>query len=244
MVWLERNANRIGLVALPLIVIGSYMALVWSPPDIHQGQDMRLMYVHVPSIWAAYVALTVSFGASVMFLWKRDLRWDNLAVSSTEIGVVLTAAAIAVGAIWGKLTWGVFWTWDPRLTTTAILLVVFVGYLLLRAMHEDPWSRARQSAVVAIIGFVDIPVVHFSVLWWRSLHQAPTFLRPNFGDPTMDDRMEVTLIVNTLAFTALYLYLLAKRLKLARLQRVQEEVVWELEEEGPRVAEVEPVHAR
>src|ERR1019366_8161305 len=114
MVWLERNANRIGLVALPLLISGSYMALVWSPPDIHQGQDMRLMYVHVPSIWTAYVALTVAFVASIMFLWKRDLRWDNLAVASTEIGVVLTAGAIAAGAIWGKLTWGVFWTWDPR----------------------------------------------------------------------------------------------------------------------------------
>jgi heme exporter protein C len=244
MVWLERNANLIGLVALPLLIIGSYMALIWSPPDIHQGQDMRLMYAHVPSIWTAYVALTVSFLASIMFLWKRDLRWDNLAVASTEIGVVLTAGAIAAGAIWGKLTWGVFWTWDPRLTTTAILLVVFVGYLLLRAMHEDPGSRARQCAVVAILGFLDIPVVHFSVLWWRSLHQAPTFLRPNFGDPTMDDRMELTLIINTLAFTVIYLFLLGKRLKLARLQRAREEVDWEPEIVRPSPTEVEPVHAR
>ncbi len=242
MAWLERNGNRIGLATAPLLLVGVYMALVWSPPDVHMGQDLRLMYVHVPSIWAAYLALTVSLCASLMVLWKRDLRWDQLAVATTEVGVVLTALAIAAGSIWGKLTWGVWWTWDPRLTTTAVLLVIFVGYLLLREMFEDPWARAKYSAVVAIIGFIDIPVVHFSVLWWRSLHQGPTFLRPNLGDPTMDDRMELTLIVNTLAFTLLYLFLLSKRLRLARLQQESEAIDW-----GPIEVETapqrEPVHA-
>ncbi|HZT95975.1 MAG TPA: cytochrome c biogenesis protein CcsA [Chloroflexota bacterium] len=241
--WLERNGNRIGLVSLPVLGLGVYMGLVWSPPDVHMGQDLRLMYVHVPSIWAAYLALTVSLGASLMVLWKRNLRWDQLAVATTEVGVVLTALAIAAGSIWGKLTWGVWWTWDPRLTTTAVLLVVFVGYLLLRQMFEDPWTRAKYSAVVAIIGFLDIPVVHFSVLWWRSLHQGPTFLRPNLGDPTMDDRMEITLIVNTVAFTLLYLFLLSKRLRLARLTHAAEAVDWGIPRAESRPA-TEPAHAR
>ena len=236
---LESQGNRIGLISAPLLVIGAYLALVWSPPDIHQGQDMRLLYVHVPSIWTGYIAFTVCLVASVMLLWKKDLRWDDLAVASAEIGVVLTALAIVVGAIWGKLTWGVYWTWDPRLTTTAVLLVIFVGYLLLRALADDDWVRARISAVVAIIGFIDIPVVHFSVLWWRSLHQGPTFLQPNLGDPTMDDRMEVTLIINTLAFMLLFAFLLSKRLTLARLERRAREVDWASE---PHTS-LEAIHA-
>jgi heme exporter protein C len=243
MVWLERNGNRIGLITLPLLVLGTYMALMWSPPDITQGQDMRLMYVHVPTIWTAFLALVITFGASVAFLWKRDLKWDNLAAASTEVGVVLTALAIAAGSIWARPIWGVWWTWDPRLTTTAILLVIFVGYLLLRALHEDPWARARQAAVVAIIGVLDIPVIHFSVLWWRSLHQKPSFLLQNFGDPTMDDRMEITLIVNTLAFTALYLFLLSKRLRLARLEREREQIVWTPVEGPQQQPEAEHEHA-
>lgn len=242
MAWLERNGNRIGFVTLPLLGIGAYMALVWSPPDIHMGQDMRLLYVHVPTIWTAYLALTVTLCASIAVLWKKHLRWDNLAVASAEIGVLFTALAIVAGSIWGKLTWGVYWTWDPRLTTTAVLLVIFTGYLLLRALTDDAWTRARQAAIVAIIGFIDIPVVHFSVLWWRSLHQAPTFLRPNLGDPTMDDRMEITLIVDTVAFTLLYLFLLSKRLKLARLEREGEAVDWG--EVPPERAQLEAARAR
>jgi len=242
MVWLERNANRIGFACVPILAIGTIMALWWSPPDVHMGQDLRLMYIHVPTIWVAYLALTVTLGASLMLLWKRELRWDDLAVASAEIGVLLTTLAIVVGAIWGKLTWGVYWTWDPRLTTTAVLVIIFAGYLLLRALTEDSWVRARQSAVIAIIGFVDIPVVHFSVLWWRSLHQAPTFLRPNLGDPTMDDRMELTLIVNLVGFTLLYGFLLGRRLRLARLQRELETVKWD--DIVPETSALEPVHAR
>ncbi|HEV3311799.1 MAG TPA: cytochrome c biogenesis protein CcsA [Chloroflexota bacterium] len=242
MTWLERNGSRFGMTALPLLAIGSYLALSWSPPDIHMGQDLRLLYIHVPTIWTGYIAFTITLIASVMVLWKKDLRWDDLAVASAEIGVVLTALAIIAGAIWGKLTWGVFWTWDPRLTSTAVLVVIFAGYLLLRALSDDTWVRARISAVVAIIGFIDIPVVHFSVLWWRSLHQGPTFLQPNLGDPTMDDRMELTLIVNTVAFTLLLLFLLSKRLELARLERKSEEVDWTAETN--RTSELEPAHAR
>lgn len=242
MTWLERNGSWMGLLTLPLLAVGTYLALVWSPPDIHMGQDLRLMYIHVPTIWTGYLAFTVSLCASIMVLWKKDLKWDSLAVAATEIGVVMTALAIIAGSIWGKLTWGVYWTWDPRLTTTAVLLVVFIGYLLLRALSDDAWARARVSAVVAIIGFLDIPVVHFSVLWWRSLHQAPTFLRPNLGDPTMDDRMELTLIVNTLAFTMLFVFLLSQRLKLARRELEAGEIDWQ--EQPIRMPDLEPSHAR
>lgn len=233
MTWLENNGNRIGLLAAPFLVIGAYLALSWSPPDIHMGQDVRMMYIHVPTIWTGYVAFTVALVASLMLLWKKDLRWDDLAVAAAEIGVVLTALAIIAGAIWGKLTWGVYWTWDPRLTTTAVLFVIFVGYLLLRALSEDQWLRARISAVVAIIGFVDIPVVQFSVVWWRSLHQGPSL---TIASTSLDSRMQAGLIVNTIAYTLVFIFLLSKRLKLARVEREAEEVVWAMPELSPAVS--------
>jgi heme exporter protein C len=238
--WFERKGLLLSIAAVASLAVGAVMALVWSPPEAHMGQDVRLLYVHVPSIWTAYLALTVTLGASILFLWKQDLKWDDLASASAEIAVLLTALAIACGSIWGKLTWGTYWVWDPRLTTTAVLLVIFTGYLLLRALTDDPWLRARQSAVIAIIGFIDIPVVHFSVLWWRSLHQPPTFLRPDLANPTMDPRMELTLVFCTTAFTVMYAALLAYRLKLARLERQHEEIDWEVVSESDWDTEPEP----
>lgn len=239
MSWLERRGNFIGLAAIPVLFVGTWMALAWSPPELRMGQDVRLLYAHVPTILIGYLAFTITLAASVMVLWKKDLGWDNLALAATEVGVLFTVVAIVVGAIWGKLTWGVYWTWDPRLTTTAVLVVVFIGYLLLRALTDDPWTRARVSAVVAIIGFLDIPVVHFSVLWWRSLHQSCTLCSP-LKDPTMNDRMEMTLMVNMIGFALLFVFLLAKRLRLARLERRSEAVDWS---KGPaNSVELEPVH--
>ena len=235
----ERYANWIGLLSVPILVFGAWLALVWSPPDIHQGQDMRLLYVHVPTILIGYAAFTVTLIASVMVLWKKDLRWDDIALASTEVGVIFTVLAVVVGAIWGKLTWGVYWTWDPRLTTTAVLVVVFAGYLLLRALSEDAWTRAKISAVVAIIGFIDIPVVHFSVTWWRSIHQSCTLCSP-LQDPTMDDRMEVALLVNFVGFALLFSFLVVKRLQLARLQRREERVDWSAQ--PAPVVELGPAH--
>lgn len=233
---LERYGNLAGLLSLPLLAVGTWMALVWSPPEIHMGQDVRLLYAHVPTILTGYLAFTVTLLASLALLWRKDLKWDDLAVASAEVGVVLTVVAVVVGAIWGKLTWGVYWTWDPRLTTTAVLVVVFAGYLLLRALTDDAWIRARISAVVAIIGFLDIPVVHFSVVWWRSLHQSCTICSP-LQDPTMNDRMELTLIVNMIAFALLFVFLLVKRLCLARLERERFAIDWSLENS---VGDLEP----
>jgi len=139
--------------------------------------------------------------------------------------VLFTALTLAAGSIWAKPIWGVWWTWDPRVTTTAILFVIYAGYLMLRALQPDPFARARQSAVVGIIGFIDIPIVHMSVTWWRSLHQGPTF---SLGqDPTLDDRMEVALVVNMVGFLLLFLFLLGQRLRLARMEQRRDELLWE-----------------
>ncbi len=225
MEWIEKRGYLLGTASLGLLGLGAYLALAWSPPDIHQGDAMRIMYVHVPSAWIAYLAFFLTLVGSIMYLWKRDLRWDRLAAASAELGVLLTALTLALGSIWARPIWGVWWTWDPRVTTTAILFVIFAGYLMLRALQTDPLARAKQAAVVGIIGFLDIPIIHMSVLWWRSLHQAPTLLKP--GDPTMDDRMEVALMVNLLAFTVLFVFLLGQRLRLSRMEQRRDELLWQ-----------------
>jgi heme exporter protein C len=223
--FLERWRRGIALATLALLGLGAHLALTWSPPDIEQHDAMRIMYVHVPSVWVAYLGLFLVLVSSAMYLWKRDLRWDRLAVASAEVAVLFTALTLAVGSIWARPIWGVWWTWDPRVTTTAILFVIYVGYLMLRSLQSNPETRARQSAVIGIVGFVDIPVVHMSVTWWRSLHQGPTL--QGMSGPLLDPRMEITLLVNTVAFTLLFVYLLGERLRLEGFRARHEEVLQE-----------------
>jgi len=227
MEWIQRRGSLLGTASLALLVVGAYLGLVWSPPDVQQGDAMRIMYVHVPAAWVAYLAFFVVLVASGMYLWKRDLKWDRLAGSAAELGVLLTALTLTVGSVWAKPIWGVWWTWDPRVTTTAILFVIYAGYLRLRTLQVDPLARARQAAVVGIVGFIDIPIVHMSVLWWRSIHQAPTVLQPGLPDPPLDDRMEVALFVNLLAFTVLFVFLLGQRMRLARMEQQRDELLWQ-----------------
>lgn len=223
--WIQRNGRMLGPAALGFLVLGGYLGLVWAPPDVNQGNVMRIMYVHVPTIMIAYLAFFLVLVASALYLWKRDLVWDQLASSCAELGVLFTALAIGVGSLWAKPTWGTYWTWDPRLTTTAILFVIYGGYLMLRALQPDPVARARQSAIIGIIGFLDIPIVHESVTWWRSLHQGPTLRL--LQDPLLDDRMEVALMVNMVAFLLLFVFLLGVRLRLANLEHRRDEFLWQ-----------------
>jgi heme exporter protein C len=145
------------------------------------------------------------------------LRWDRIAAASAEIGVYFTGLAIVLGMIWGKPTWGVWWTWDARLTLTAIMFFVYLGYLALRRTTTDPHLRAKRAAVLGIIGIVQIPLVHFSVTWWRTLHQAPSLIRPD-GPQIQDSLMLVALVVGVVAFTAIYGALMVKRVELQGLE--------------------------
>jgi heme exporter protein C len=227
MEWIQQRGQVLGTAGLALLLIGGYLGLVWSPPDVSQGDAMRIMYVHVPSAWVMYLAFFCTFVGSVGYLWKKDLKWDRFAAASAEIGVLLTALTLVTGSIWGRPIWGVYWTWDPRITTTAVLFVIYVGYVMLRSLQPDPVSRAKQAAVVGIIGVLDIPIIQESVYWWRSLHQQATILKPNLGSPTIDGRMELTLFVNVVAFTVLFLYLLGQRLRLGELENQRDELLWE-----------------
>lgn len=211
--------RALGILAVIGLLVGLYAGFVYAPPDAVQGEVQRIMYLHVPLILVSYLAFFVVFVTSILYLARRRERHDAIAHSSAEIGVLFTALAIAAGSIWGRPTWGTWWTWDARLTTTTILLLIFIGYLMLRALVDDPSRGATFSAVLGIIGFLDIPIIHMSVVWWRTLHQPASILRP--GPATVAPDMQVALYANLAAFVLLYGYLLTKRLRL-------EEAKWEL----------------
>lgn len=216
----------LGWVALAALIGAAAFGLFVVPPDANQGDAQRIMYPHVASAWLAYLSFGVTAFSGVMWLWRRDLRWDALALAGAEIGVLFTALAIWGGMMWGRPVWGTFWTWDPRLTTTALLLALYVGYLLLRALTDDPARRATRAAIAGLVAAVDIPLVHFSTEWWRGLHQTATFLSPNtILDPPAPLLFRLALIGMVVAFTLVWSYLVIRRYQLGRLE-------WQLEEHG------------
>jgi len=206
------TARLIGIAALVTMLVGSFVGLFVVSPDRLQGDVQRLMYVHVPAAWLAFLAFFIVFLMSVLYLIQRDLKWDRVAHASAEIGVVFTVLTLALGSMWGKPTWGVWWTWDPRLTTTAIMLAIYVGYLAIRSFADDPDKRARWAAIVGIIGFANVPIVYLSVIWWRTLHQPPSSPR------SVSPEILWTLLFNLLAFTLVYVYLMMRRIRLAKVE--------------------------
>lgn len=199
----------LGWLAMIAVGGGLVMGFGIAPREVTQGTVQRIMYVHVPFAWVAYLAFAVVFVASIVYLWRRSAPADRVAHASAEVGVVFTGLAIATGSLWGKPTWGTWWTWDARLTSVALMFVLYLGYLMLRGMIEDRERGARYAAVLGIIAALDIPLVHFSVFWWRTLHQPPS-IRP--GSSAMPGVMLAALLVNVVAFTLLYAYFVAKRL--------------------------------
>ncbi len=203
-----------------IIGVGAIVALGWlvafglgfSPADRDQEEAVRILYVHVPTIWLAYLAFVVTAVASAMYLFtkKKSLGWDRVAGASAEIGVTFVAVTLAVGMMWGRLTWGVFWQWDARLTTTALLFVTYVGYLAVRGLGGSHEQRAKRSAVLGLLAVLEIPLVHFSVKMWRSLHQEATIANTD-ADIQMDGLMLFSLLVGVIAFTLLYVWLMLHR---------------------------------
>lgn len=201
----------LGWAALTTSAVALVLALVVAPPDAYQGQSQRLMYVHVPAAWAAYLSFAVVAVASLAYLVTRRLRYDRVAQAAAELGVGLTALAIVLGSLWAHPTWGTWWTWDPRLVTTVILLLVYVGYLGVRGLTADAHVNARRAALVGVLAVVNVPLVHFSVVWWRTLHQPPSVLRPGGPAGTIPPVMLAALLVAVAAFTLLWAWVLVRR---------------------------------
>lgn len=194
----------------------TFVAAMTVSPDAVQGQLSRILYVHVPAAWLAYLAFFVTMFASAMYLWKKDLKWDRRALASAEIGVFFTGLLLVLGMIWAKPTWGQWWVWDSRGTLTVIMFFVYLGYLALRRTTDVLHVRAQRAAILGLIATVQIPLVHFSVIWWRGLHQPPSIIRPE--GPEMDTAIVLTLLFAVANFTAIYVALMFKRVELARLE--------------------------
>jgi heme exporter protein C len=211
-----RSSALLGLVALAAVAAAQALGFVTSPPDRDMGHLQKIMYVHVPAAWNAFLAFFVVAVASVHYLWLRRERSDLLAASAAEVGTVFTALTLVLGSIWGRPTWGVWWTWDPRLTSTAVLLIIFVGYLALRSFADDPDRRARWSAAVGILGALNVPIVYMSVKWWRTLHQTQS------SPATVDSAYALGLRANGIAFALLLIYFVRRRYVTAIAERAAE----------------------
>jgi len=193
-----------------------------APLDEFQGIFQKIMYVHVPSAWLAYLSFGVVLVAGIGYLVTKRHSWDRVAAGSAEMGVFFTGIALITGMLYGRPVWGTFWDWgDARLVLTALMFIVYLGYLALRRGISDPDTRARRAAVLGIVAFVQIPLVHFSVTWFRTLHQPPTILRPEtfegMGTSTIDPSMLRALMVNLGAFTLIYLAFMVARVWIAQM---------------------------
>ncbi len=201
------------LAGLTLMLVDLALIFLWVPTELVMGVVQRIFYFHVPVAWVGFLAFFIVFLGSILYLWKGHRRWDALAHSAAEIGVLFTTLMLITGATWAKPVWGVWWTWEPRLTTSMILWLLYVGYLMIRAYAPTPSQAARYSAVMGIIGFVDVPIVYFSVVWWRSIHPEMV-IGPLAETGSLEGSMVVTLLFSILTFTTLFAYLLWERVGL------------------------------
>ncbi|MGA7237002.1 MAG: cytochrome c biogenesis protein CcsA [Bryobacteraceae bacterium] len=174
----DKVAYTLVALAAAIMVRNLYLIFMVVPDEASQGMIYRLLYFHVPAWWTAFLAVTLSGVFSVLYLIKKDLRYDAIAASTTEVAVAFLAMGITLGSIWGRIIWGIWWTWDARLTSALICVLLYSGYLMLRRSIAEPMQRARLSAVFSVFAFLDVPIVWFSIRWWRTQHPEPMHLPP------------------------------------------------------------------
>jgi heme exporter protein C len=212
-----RLAPWFGWPALLLSLAGVSYGLGWAPADYQQGEGYRIIYVHAPAAWLSLmVYVTMAAAAAVGLIWRMPVA-HAVAASCAAIGASFTALALATGMLWGRPMWGTYWEWDPRLTTELLLLFLYLGNMGLRSAFDDVGRADRASALLAVVGVVNVPVIHYSVIWWNSLHQAPSLMK--FGRPTMVPAMYVPLLMVLAGFTLYFLALLMVRARAEVLRR-------------------------
>jgi heme exporter protein C len=209
----------LGIATIALFALLLLLGLVTTPADVVQGESVRILYVHVGTVWVAYMAFIVTAISSAAYLWKRtrSLTWDRIAGASAEIGVLYMGVTLLTGSLWGRLSWGTFWVWDARVTTTAFMFITYIGYLAVRGLGGSHDQRARRSAVVALLAVVEIPLVHFSVKMWRSVHQDAS-VAGRTSDVTLDGQMLFALVVGTVAFTVMYVWYVLHRQRVLAME--------------------------
>lgn len=234
---MQRLTAGVGLVTALLIAASLIMTFL-APLDANQGSLVRLMFVHVPAAWLSYLAYAGTGLFGLLYLISRRPAFDRYALASAEIGLIFTVVVLIGGMLWAKPTWGTYWVWEPRLTTTALSLVIYGGYLIVRSLIDDPQRRARVAGVIGVAGTLYVPINYMSVYWWRSIHQTPTLkllggirydAAPIYG---------IILTVAVVAFTLLYVYLLLLRAELARRLDAREEREFGMEPDSGAAPEV------
>ncbi len=215
----DRWQNLTGLLGILVVFAGICMAFLYAPTDTIQGHAQRIFYIHVPMAWLAYLAYGVLFVGSVGYLWKKTWKWDRLARAAAELGFLFTTLVLITGSLWGRPIWGTWWQWEARLTTTLILWFIYLGYFMLRSFAGERERAARHGAILGIIGAIDIPIIHQSVEWWRTLHPEPVVL--DTGGPNLPDSMLYTLLVMFAGFTILYAFLMGMKI---RVESVRDEI--------------------
>jgi heme exporter protein C len=213
----ERVMAGVGALTVVGMVASIWAIFAYAPTDALQGVVQRIFYFHVPMAWDAYLAFFIVFVASVVYLWRRDERWDWVARAAAEIGTVFTTLVLITGSLWGKPIWGTWWTWDARLTTTLILWFIYVGYLMLRSYTGRTPSGARMAAVLGIVGFVDVPIDYLSVTWWRTIHPAAVYIIDN-GQAQLPPAALQTFFLALITFTLFFVFLLGLVYQLEWLQ--------------------------
>lgn len=199
------------------ILLMHWMVAFWVPTEAAQGVIQRIFYVHVPAAWTTFLAFGIVALASAAYLWLHDERADAAAVAAGEGGLIFGAIMLTSGPLWGRVAWGTYWTWEPRLTLTLLLWFTYLGYFLIRGSVADPRRGKRFAAVVAIVGSLNIPLIHVSVSWFRSLHPGPVVIKPE--GPTLHPDMLATLLVSLAGFTMLFLGLFALRYSVELMNR-------------------------
>lgn len=197
-----------------LLVTGLAMVFLYAPQEREMGEVQRIFYFHVASAWLAMLAFLVVFAGSLLYLWKGDRRFDRWAAASAEIGVLFTTIVLVTGPLWARPVWNTWWTWDPRLTSSLVLWIMYIAYLVLRGALPESRKKYQFSAVYGLVAFVDVPIVFFSIRWWRSMHP----LVISGQGMSLEPEMVHTLILSCLAFTLLYVLLLRLRLGVERLR--------------------------
>jgi heme exporter protein C len=206
----------VAALAVALLAGGLYWSLFVAPPDYQQGETVRIMFIHVPSAWMAMFAYTLIAAASVVSLiWRHSLA-DVAAKAAAPIGAAFTFLALATGSIWGKPMWGTWWVWDARLTSVLVLFFLYIGYIALWSAIEEPARAGRAAAILAVVGFVNVPIIKFSVDWWNTLHQPASVAR--LDGPAIHSSILYPLVTMALAFTVLFvaLQLMAMRAEVMR----------------------------
>jgi heme exporter protein C len=218
------------LLALTLIgmMVSIWMIFLYAPTDAIEGDAQRIFYFHLPSAILGMLAFGIVTIGGIMYLWKKDERWDWIARAAAELGAVFLTFALITGSIWGRTTWGTWWTWDARLTTTLILWFIYIGYLMLRSYMGRTAASARAGAVLAIIGIIDVPIIYESVNWWRTLH--PQQVLPIGSSPQLPPEMLLTLLVAFVTFTLLFSFLITQLYQLEKMQTLVQRLRASVEE--------------